>query len=193
LFPKDQNRGKIGGCGPTGSPAGMPLFIRIPPARLPERAAPGLRRVWCHDRRRPILPSGQHRPSCPFTGSPPHAPGCRGPGSAATAAPPGPRHGRRFAPSAGARATPGLRNPSGCSGLDVGGGLPAASRVPAWSSTRRSPARLPPPGAPSRKRTKSRVVARPAARIPGPRPARLIRTPPPTPVRASVSNRNLGG
>jgi len=39
------------GCGPAGSPAGMPLFIRIPrPAlpRLPERAAPGLRRVRCH-------------------------------------------------------------------------------------------------------------------------------------------------
>lgn len=33
-------------------------------------------------------------------------PVCRGPGSAAVAAPPGPRHGRRFAPSAGSRATP---------------------------------------------------------------------------------------
>jgi hypothetical protein len=40
----------ISGCGPTGSPAGMPLFIRIPPPRLPERAAPGLRRVWFRDR-----------------------------------------------------------------------------------------------------------------------------------------------
>ena len=69
----------------------------------------------------------------------PPAPGCRGPGSAAIAALPGPRHGRRFAPIAGARATPGLRTPSGCSGLDVGGGPPrcgllTASHVPAWSS-----------------------------------------------------------
>ena len=40
------------------------------PAHLPERAAPGLRRVGCRDRRRPILPSGQHRPRSRFTGSP---------------------------------------------------------------------------------------------------------------------------
>jgi hypothetical protein len=163
--------------------AGRALYPDPPPT-CPSgrpRVAPG----GCRDRRRPILPSGQHRPRSRFTGSPPHAPGCRGPGSAATAAPPGPRHGRRFAPTAGARATPDLRNPSGCFSLDVGGGLPAASRVPAWSSTRRSPARLPPPAGRGRPPGREPKAGKGAARA----PVRALSPPPdcsPTPIAFPV-------
>jgi len=118
---------------PAGSPAGSALHNRrlckLPPSAKPHPAPP--RRAHA-------------RPTVPGIGHPPRAPGCRGPGSAAPAAPPGPRHGRRFAPPQVRAQRPTFAAPP--LGRTLGAGALVLLRKYSGST---SPPRCVPPAAPT--------------------------------------------